>query len=818
MRLTIADSSAEALSSVFGPAETHSAMPRPPRFPQHPLLLSIGMLAVLLLPADASAVSIEQALARASSHQGRLNRDRVQPRWLEGGQRFWYELSLERGVREFVLVDAVTGEIRRGADLASLELPPRAPLKTSAIPLNLRPTQRTGDAVRIEFLNTLDHPVHLFWVDSENQRRPYGELAAGARREQGTYDGHVWLVADSEGQPLAVVETSWRHTRIEIDGRTPAAESPRQRPREGWPSPDGAWTVRIAAHNAILTRLSDGWEVSLTNDGSADHPYRGPASWSPDATSFVLMQVKETPRRHITLVESAPTDQVQPKRREVPYAKPGDALPEVRPVLFRLNREEEPPMQRIPVSADLFPQAFNEWGRLNFRWMEDSSEFVFDYNQRGHQLYRIIAVHGLTGETRAVVEETSEAFIDYTNKTWRHWLPESRQLVWMSERDGWNHLWLYEARTGQPLRQITRGHWVVRSVERVDAARGEIWFLASGLRPGEDPYHLHLCRINLDGSGFVQLTQADGNHRIEWSPDHRWFVATWSRTDHPPVTELRRSSDGHLVATLERSSVQALLDNGWSMPERFVAKGRDGTTEIHGIIVRPHPFDPTKLYPVVEEIYAGPHGAFVPKSFSVLERMQALAQLGFVAVQADGMGTNHRGREFHRIAWKNLKDAGFPDRIAWLQAAATERPWMDLSRVGIYGGSAGGQTAMRALLDHHDFYQAAAADCGCHDNRMDKIWWNEQWLGWPVDESYVANSNVEDAGKLRGALLLTVGELDTNVDPASTLQVVDRLIKANLPFEFILFPGGGHGAGGSPYGTRRRLDFFLRHLGEPRNP
>src|SRR5690606_31323299 len=247
-------------------------------------------------------------------------------------------------------------------------------------------------------------------------------------------------------------------------------------------------------------------------------------------------------------------------------------------------------------------------------------------------------------------------------------------------------------------------------------------------------------------------------------------------------------------------------------PERFVAKGRDGTTDIYGILITPSTFDSARRYPVIEHIYAGPQGAFVPKAFGIVSEPRALAELGFVVVQIDGMGTNWRGKAFHDVCWRNLGDSGFPDRIAWIRAAAATRPWMDLSRVGIYGGSAGGQSALRALLAHGDFYHVAAADCGCHDNRMDKVWWNELWMGWPVGEHYAQQSNVTLARNLRGKLLLTVGELDRNVDPASTMQVVNALIEADKDFELIVFPGRGHGAGESPYGVRRRRDFFVRHL------
>ncbi|MFZ9856560.1 MAG: prolyl oligopeptidase family serine peptidase, partial [Limisphaerales bacterium] len=403
-------------------------------------------------------------------------------------------------------------------------------------------------------------------------------------------------------------------------------------------------------------------------------------------------------------------------------------------------------------------------------------------------------------------------FIDWTNKTWRHWLEETNELIWMSERDGWTHLWLIDRRTGGVKNQITRGSWVVREVLHVDEARRELWFLAGGVRPGEDPYHRHLCRVAFDGTGFQVLTDGDGDHRVEFSPDRRWFVDTWSRVDHPPVSELRRASDGKRIVELERADASALLKAGWTLPERFVAKGRDGVTDIHGILIRPSDFDPAKRYPIIEEIYAGPQGAFVPKEFGRLLRQHALAELGFVVVQVDGMGTNFRGKKFHDLCWKNLADSGLPDHIAWLRAAAATRPWMDLQRVGIYGGSAGGQSSTRALLDHPDFYRVAVSDCGCHDNRMDKLWWNEQWLGWPVDESYRRSSNVEHAGKLRGKLLLTVGELDTNVDPASTLQLAAAFVRAERDVELLIIPGANHGAGETPYASRRRMEFFVRHL------
>ena len=267
---------------------------------------------------------------------------------------------------------------------------------------------------------------------------------------------------------------------------------------------------------------------------------------------------------------------------------------------------------------------------------------------------------------------------------------------------------------------------------------------------------------------------------------------------------------------LERGNVAPLVAAGWHAPESFSAKGRDGKTDIYGIIIRPTTFDAARRYPVVESIYAGPHGSFVPKTFSEYYGMQALAELGFIVVQIDGMGTSNRSKAFHDVAWMNLGDAGFPDRIAWHKAVAAKYPWYDVSRVGLYGGSAGGQSALGGLLFHPEFYRAAVAYAGCHDNRMDKIWWNEQWMGWPLGPQYAAASNVDHAGNLTGALLLVVGELDSNVDPSSTMQVVKALLKANKDFDLLVVPGGEHNAGRGgefgAYGERKRFDFFVRHL------
>jgi dipeptidyl-peptidase-4 len=600
------------------------------------------------------------------------------------------------------------------------------------------------------------------------------------------------------------------------------------------PSPDGKYEAFVRDHNLWIRELAGHAESPLSFDASSgntfhadtarlqmieqeyDSPEKPPTLadvyWSPDSQLLVAMQTRTVPERRVYLVESSPSDQLQPKLQSFPYLKPGDDVPVPRPRLFSIRDRRE-----LPIDQALFS---NPWNIDEVRWSSESGSFDFLYNQRGHQLLRVIRVDALTGAANASVEERSPTFIDYTGKYYNQALDESHERIWMSERDGWNHLYLYDTMTGNVKNQITRGQWVVRGVERVDAQKRQIVFRAGGIVPGQDPYYVQYARINFDGTGLTLLTRGDGNHSVRWSPDERFFIDTWSRVDLPPVTQLRRAADGSLLLTLEHADAEEVLRERGRFPERFLAKGRDGATDIYGVIFWPKKGIRSRTLPVLERIYAGPHGFFVPKAFhaSYLEE-EALADSGFVVVQIDGMGTSGRSKAFHDVAWKNLADAGFPDRVAWIKAMAAKYRVVDSRRVGLYGRSAGGQNALAALLWHNDFYSAAIADSGCHDNRMDKIWWNEQWLGWPIGPQYAANSNVDNAWRMKGNLLLVTGELDRNVDPASTMQVANALIKANKNFELLIVPGAGHGAMvaavgtvPAPYSLQRMRDFFTRSL------
>jgi hypothetical protein len=589
-------------------------------------------------------------------------------------------------------------------------------------------------------------------------------------------------------------------------------------------SPDGKWHAVVQNYN-IGIRAADGTGsvTMLSTDGKEGDPYQlGSIQWAPDSRKFVAYRTRPGLDHQIHYIQSSPTTQVQPIHSSNFYQKAGDQRDRSLPVIFNVETR-----QQLITDTTLFANAYQISRPI---WRKDGAAFAFEFNQRGHMVYRILEVNAANAQVRPIINEETKSFFAYRGSNaelsdvghnWNYDVGAAcnlsncgggysgGEMIWMSERDGWNHLYLYDEATGKVKNQITKGAWPVKHVDSVDVAKRQIYFTALGMNKDQDPYFRHYYRINFDGTGLVAYTEANGNHTITWSPDRKYYIDTYSRVDMPPVIELKRASDRKTLA-LEKGDYSAMTAAGWSPPEVFVAKGRDGVTDIWGIIVKPITFDPSKKYPVIEYIYAGPQGSFVPKNWGGGNNFIPLAEIGFIYVQIDGMGTNNRSKAFHDVAWKNLADAGFPDRILWHQAVAKKYAWYDVSRVGIYGSSAGGQNAAGAVMFHPEFYDAAFASSGCHDNRMDKIWWNEMWMG-ELGDHYAANSNVTAAKNLKGHLFLAAGEMDTNVDPATTMQVVNALILAHKDFDLLIVPNGGHGALG-PDGNRKRNDFFVRHL------
>ena len=685
--------------------------------------------------------------------------------WIKNDHSFWYKNGSKDG-KEFMLVDVERKVQQKAFDHVRM---------ARALSTSLKKIVRAQDLPLQDVEFSKDHKSVKFTIDSARVKcvLPSCQCSVENVIRNKTGEGY-WGNAFNEGasQPIK--------------------------------SADSLWVAFIKDHNVFIQSRKTKEAFQLSYDGSGGNFYSSFITWAPDSKKLVAYKVKPGQTRTLYLVESSPTDQLQPKLQQREYLKPGDELPHRQPQLFLVDEKKH-----VPISDSLFS---HQYALEDVRWNKDSRFFTFEYNERGHQTYRVLKVDAPTGNVRVVIEEKSKTFIDYSSKRFRHDLADGSQTLWASERSGWNHLYRYDVASGKVINPITTGQWVMREVVYVDEAKHQVIFKASGLDKDQDPYLTHYCIINFDGTGFRRLTTSNANHTGFFSDDHAYFVDHYSRVDLPPASQVIVTATGKPLMEVQKADIQPLLNTGWRMPEVFSAKARDGQTDVWGIIIRPSQFDESKKYPVIGMVYAGPHSFYVAKSFT--ERytgLYALAELGFIVVQVDGMGTSWRSKAFHDVCWKDLKDAGFADRIGWIKAVGQKYRYVDTERVGIFGTSAGGQTAAGAVIFHPEFYKAAVASCGCHDNRLDKMWWNEQWMGYPIGPQYAECSNIVNASRLGGKLLLIVGELDDNVDPASTYQFANALIKAGKDFELITVPGMGHSAGGE-FGERKRRDFFVRTL------
>jgi dipeptidyl aminopeptidase/acylaminoacyl peptidase len=575
-----------------------------------------------------------------------------------------------------------------------------------------------------------------------------------------------------------------------------------QRSRNERMSPDKSQIVMIKDFNIVLQPADSTQQaLPLTTDGTQALPW-GDVSWSPDGRYLIAYKEKRVIDKPVYHILSSVPGTTRGQLQQQNYKQPGDEFSTYEMYLLKVADKSV-----SKVKTDVID--FFDAPRL--RWNTgDNNHFLYERVDRGHQRFRIIEVNVNDASTRNIVDEKTKTFI-YEQKIVTQYLPATAEIIWITEKDGWRHIYLVDSKKGTIKDQVTKGEWVVRGIDSIDSKKREIWFQASGMNKDEDPYHIHYYRIGFDGRNLVKLTQPGFHHRLIYSPDKLFFVDIYSTVNKPTAAIVGRVSDGKKILDVEQADISRYTAAGFRLPEVFHAKGRDGQTDIWGVILRPSDFDSTKKYPVIENIYAGPQDAFVPKSFTPFSEMQSMAELGFIVVQIDGMGTYNRSKAFHDVCWQNLADAGFADRIAWMRALAAKYPQADTSKVGLYGTSAGGQNAMGGLLFHPEWYKAAVSACGCHDNRIDKQWWNEQWMGYPIGKHYDEQSNITNAGKLKGKVLLVVGEADTNVPPESTYRLADALIRAKKSFDFLTVPGAGHGDGGI-YGRTKKRDFFVKNL------
>jgi dipeptidyl aminopeptidase/acylaminoacyl peptidase len=744
------------------------------RLPRVALPAILALLA-LSAPAQPDADSLhEPPQRRGRAPERGVYKATIAAHWFQNNTKFWYRNDLRDGAKEFIVVEAGQGARRPAFDherLASaLSKAAGQELKARQLPLS-----------EIEFID-----------DCQGIR-----FDAAGKTWQCTLDSYDCAPAPARPAPAEAGNP---------DRPGSSQDGQDKQTGEGL-SPDGKWTAYIKDRNVFVRSQADKAESQLTQDGREDDAY-GQLEWAPDSQGLAAWRISPGERKEVYLIETSPRGGGRAVLHRRPYALPGDKF-----TAWELNVFDLANRKQIKPEVDRFE---HEWEPPRLRWRRDGRHFTYEKEDRGHQRFRILEVDSRSGALRNLLDEKTDTFIwtahtENLNIRYVNWLEKTDEMIYVSERDGWRHLYLVDTREGKIKNQITQGDYVVRGLDRIDEENRQVWFRASGRNPEQSPYFIHYYRVNFDGSGLLPLTEANGNHSVQYSPDRKYFIDTYSRVETPPVHELRRASDGARVCQFEQADISELKARGWEAPEVFVAKGRDGKTDIWGILCRPRNLDPNKKYPVLEDIYAGPQSSYVPKSFSGSSRFSALTDLGFIVVQIDGMGTADRSKAFHDVCWKDLKDAGFPDRILWHKAAAAKYPYYDLGRVGIYGTSAGGQSAAGALLFHPEFYKAAVANSGCHDNRMDKASWNEQWMGYPVGPQYAESSNIENAARLQGRLMLVVGGMDDNVPPESTYRFVDALIRAGKDFDLLVVPNGGHGAGGA-YGQKRLQDFFLRHL------
>jgi len=606
-------------------------------------------------------------------------------------------------------------------------------------------------------------------------------------------------------------------------------------------SPEGARALFTRDHNLWVRAAGDEEGTALTNDGEPYWDYASspegntsaitirrfsvpvpPAAiWSPDGRLVATHQLDQRGVLEMHLVQGAPEDgSRRPRHFSYRYAHPGDSIiPLAHMVIVDTETREVTRLRAKPlISIFQSPITFqNVW------WAEDGSALYALRFTRGDKAVSLEAADPATGAVSTLIEENCPTYCEATPQLGSRpnvrVLSGSDEVVWWSERNGWGHLYLYDGHTGELKRQLTGGPWVVRQLLHVDEGARTAWFTGSG-REGGDPYYRQLYSVGLDGGPVRRLTTEDADHLITASPDGDYFVDTFGRVDTEPITVLR-DRRGSVVLRLETGSLNGLRALGWSPPEMVVTKARDGVTDLYGLIVKPTGFDPEAVYPVIEYVYPGPQTAWVPKnladpfSSAVLWDAQATAELGAVVVVLDGLGKPMRSKAFHNFSYGNLQDAGgLADHVSSMKQLAASRPYMDLDRVGVYGFSGGGYMSTHAILTQPDFYKVAVSGAGNHDQRGYIALWGERYHGLmdPDGANYIAQANSTHAANLKGKLLLIHGEMDDNVSPALTMQVVDALIKANRTFDMLILPNLNHGAGGDPYYIRRRWNYFVEHL------
>ena len=590
-------------------------------------------------------------------------------------------------------------------------------------------------------------------------------------------------------------------------------------------SPDGKRAVFIKNWNLWVRDVASGQEKALTTDGAENFGYatdnagwrrsaRAIVLWSPDSKKVATFQQDERRVGDMYLVETKP----RPVLHQWKYPLPGD---EHVAMLHRVIIDADTGATvRFKMDPDYHRATLGDDFSLDdMTWSPDASKLAFVSTSRDHRSAVLRVADAATGDVRTVFDETVATH--YESRTGWRVLWATNEVIWYSQRDDWGHLYLYDLSTGKLKHQITSGEGPVSQIARVDEKARTLHFVAMGRERGQDPYFRHAYRIGLDGKGYVSLTPDDGDHVVQLSPSGTYLVDTYSTCERPPVVVLRDAASGKVIMPLEKADISKLLAMGWKPPMPFSVKARDGKTDLYGMLFRPTRFDPSKKYPIINYAYPGPSGASVgSRSFAAARRdNQALAELGFVVVSIDGMGTEDRSKSFHDAYYGAMgRDNTLPDQVAGMKELAQRFPWVDIDRAAMWGHSGGGFIAADALFRYPDFFKVGISESGNHDQRAYEDDWGERYQGLLVrdgkgGDNYEIEANQSVAKNLKGKLLLAHGLMDDNVPPYNTFLVVDALVKANKDFDLILFPYQAHGFGADgPYMMRRRWDYFVKHL------
>lgn len=588
-------------------------------------------------------------------------------------------------------------------------------------------------------------------------------------------------------------------------------------------SPDKKWVAEVKEFNLFLKNVETGEEFQLTTDGIEKYEYATELSWyklldesegekydpsifvnwSSDSKKLMTYRLDRRKVGKLYLYQSMPKTGFRAKVWSYERALPGENPITTEYYIFDVAQKSKSRVDVDPF-ADFTSSVFPNW-------FENNNEMYFARFQRGYKAIDLYRINAETGKTIPVLTDSSETMVEYQTINCK-WLKDGSEFFWTSERDGWNHIYRYDA-DGNLLNQVTKGDFVVREILKIDEEKKLIYFVAGGKEPNVDPYYKFLYSINFEGDSILLLTKEAANHDVWFPESGNYFVDSYSGVDWPTDHVVRNLENGLIIYRLASVSFEKLQATGWKYPEPFKVKARDGVTDIYGVIFYPSNFDSTKLYPVIDATYSGPQAVRTPKTFSAGFRNYdiSIAELGFIVITIDGLGSAWRSKKFHDVSYRNLGDIGAEDHISGMKQLAKTRPWMDLSRVGIYGHSAGGYDAAHAMLTHPEFYKVAVSSAGNHDHRIAKAWWPEQYMGLP-GKHFDEQSNFNLAGNLQGKLLLVHGDMDNNVNTASSLRLAAKLIESNKDFELLIIPNRDHGLADHPYFIRKRWDWFVKNL------